>query len=206
MIAIAFGIAGLAIALLMVFSLQFFTLPDVDYIPDDSPRMLGNSREGSVPGAPVEIEVFEDFRCPHCATMSDTLMRVIIVYGSEVNVLIRQYPMMDGGFLAAMAVECARDQGFFWTYRDRLFMDQDRLDPRSLLNYADELGMDIARFAICLDSREKAGVVESDIIYGQELLVRGTPTVFINGRKIEGDQEYGVFKRMIDEEKRNAAG
>src|SRR5690606_31043959 len=92
---------------------------------------------------------------------------------------------------AARAARCAGDQGRYWEYHDALYARQARWSGRSStpLNdfeeYAAELGLDRAAFSACLRSDRHAEVVTANIMLGERLGVRGTPTVIVNGRRVE---------------------
>jgi protein-disulfide isomerase len=91
--------------------------------------------------------------------------------------------------LAAVASECAAEQGKFWQYHNLLFDNQQRLGREFLIAYATRLGLNTERFAACLSSDAVQARVERDTKAGAELGIDSTPTVFINGRKIKGALE-----------------
>lgn len=80
----------------------------------------------------------------------------------------------------------ANAQGKFWEMHDLLFLDTKKLDRDSLIDYAKRIGLDVARFTQELDSGKYAERVKQDMAEGQRAGVRGTPTIFFNGRKFEG--------------------
>ena len=101
---------------------------------------------------------------------------------------------------AANAVECAREQGKFWEYHDKLFENQKALDKDNLIQYAGELQLDDAEFTACLDSGKHTEAVQQDMADGQSVGVSGTPAFFINGRFLNGAVPYEQFAAIIDEE------
>lgn len=163
--------------------------------------VISNSREGTNPGAPIEMEVFGDFGCGNYADSADTLKRLMLVYGKNLNVRYRHYPQFENSDIAAAASECARDQNSFWPYHDLLTAGgPQELNRQVILLHASRLSIDMDYFNSCLDSEAKMELVASDKRHGEEMLVTGTPTFFINGRMFRGTQPYSRFKDVIDSE------
>jgi protein-disulfide isomerase len=107
-------------------------------------------------------------------------------------------------FKAGEAAHCAGDQGKYWEYHDKLFMNQRALQVDSLKKYATELGLQAGAFNTCLDSGKYADRVRAGLEQGGQLGVESTPTVFINGRAILGSQPLETFKSIIDDELQRA--
>lgn len=104
---------------------------------------------------------------------------------------------------AAEAAQCAREQGKFWEYHDKLFANQRALSDEDLKKYASELGLDTDKFNACYDSGKYRSDVLQDAQVGQQVGVRGTPAFFINGRFLSGAQPFNKFKEIIDQELEN---
>ena len=106
------------------------------------------------------------------------------------------------GKTAAEAAECANAQGAFWPYHDILFANQtgrsDQYSDRRLLAFADELNLDGEEFRSCLSSGYSRDVVQEDADLAAEMGVEATPSVFINGDKVEGAQPFEVYQEMIE--------
>jgi predicted DsbA family dithiol-disulfide isomerase len=83
---------------------------------------------------------------------------------------------------------------------DKLFENQRALDRASLEKYAQELGLDVARFRTALDSDKIGAKIASDMKEAAEVDVSGTPATFVNGRKIDGAYPYETFKKLVDQE------
>jgi protein-disulfide isomerase len=158
--------------------------------------------------APVTIEEFSEFYCPYCARfVFNTLPEIVENYVKKglVKFVFRNFPVHgEPAILAALAGECAHEQGRFWEYHDRLFTatskEYRQLDAPGLVNLAGDLGLDTAAFRECLSSGRYRANLEEDIAEGQRLGVGGTPTFFINGRKLVGAQPFERFKQIIEEE------
>ncbi|MFO0574399.1 MAG: thioredoxin domain-containing protein [Polyangia bacterium] len=151
--------------------------------------------------APVTIVEFSDFQCPFCSRVVPTLKKIKESFPGKVRVVWRNYPLSfhKDAPLAAEAAMAANAQGKFWEMHDKLFENQRALDRASLEKYAQELGLDLARFKADLDSNRYKSAVQGDVDYGNQLPGggMGTPTFFINGRKIAGAYPYEKFESMI---------
>ena len=158
--------------------------------------------------APVTLVEYSDFQCPFCARVMPTLKRVKETYGDQVRIVWKDFPLTaihPQAFGAAQAAHCAQEQGKFWEYHDRLFANQQALEPDSLKTHAAAVGLDAAAFSACLDTAKYADLVQAQMGVGTSLGVSSTPTVFINGRLVSGAQPYAVFTKIIDEELERAA-
>jgi protein-disulfide isomerase len=172
-------------------------------------------REGE-PGAPVSIVEFSDFQCPFCVQAYRDLRR-LIRSRSDVSLVFRHFPLDNtcnpnvqrslhpNACLAACAAECASQQGRFWEYHDRLFENNERLERDGLFRYAREVQLDIAAFRTCLDDPATRARVGEDIESGSKLGVTSTPTLFINGRMVEGALErlYYDYALIIEQHNRH---
>jgi protein-disulfide isomerase len=168
---------------------------DVSVAAEDA--VLGN------PKAAVTLIEFSDFQCPFCARVMPTLKKVHEVYGDRVRIVWKDFPLTaihPQAFRAAEAGQCAREQGKFWEYHDRLFANQQALEPEFLKKYAADAGLDAAKFSACMDTAKYGDKVQEQMGIGTRLGVGSTPTVFVNGRLVSGAQPYEVFAAVIDEE------
>ncbi len=152
--------------------------------------------------AAVVIVEFSDFQCPFCQQFSETLKRLKTVYGEDIRLVFKDYPLPNHmqDFKAAEAGHCANEQGNFWELHDTMFARQLELQIEDLKRYARELGLDQAAFDGCLDSGRFAETVLSDLTNGDRYGVSSTPTAFINGRVVMGDAPYDVLVEIIEEE------
>lgn len=154
--------------------------------------------------ARVTFVEFTDYECPFCERYSrESYPALISKYGDRIKYVIRNFPLTNmhpHAEKAAEAAECAADQHMFWEYHDRLFENRGSLEVSSLKSYAADLGLDNTRFEECLDSGAKAEIVAADVRVGHELLLRGTPTFFVNDHRIVGAQPLAVFEYYIEQE------
>ena len=146
---------------------------------DDPSRGPANAR--------VTIVEFTDFQCPACAAMQPVLDEVLKSYGDKVRFVVRDFPLLmhANARKAAEAANAANAQGKFFEYTALLFKRQKALDVPSLKKYASELGLDRAKFDAALDSGAFAAEVRHDVQDGETYGIESTPTIFINGVKLE---------------------
>lgn len=165
----------------------------VDVSVDDDPALGPED-------APIVIVEFSDFRCPYCARFhSQTLYPLLDQYEGQIRLVYRDFPIV-GGEQAALAAECADDQGVFWEYHDLLFENQSALSSNdALLELASQLDIDMDTFSACLENQDHLAEVEADFSDGVSYGVRGTPAFFVNGHPLVGAQPMPVFRQLIDE-------
>jgi protein-disulfide isomerase len=153
--------------------------------------------------APVTIVEFSDFHCPFCRGAVATVKEVLRQFPVQVKWVFRDFPLPSlhpQAFKAAEAARCAGEQGKFWEYHDILFDSQDQTTTADFKRFAEQLKLDGARFAGCLDSGKYRAAVEADMKDGTQLGVTGTPTFFINGRMLVGAQPLEQFRKVIERE------
>ena len=112
------------------------------------------------------------------------LEQVLEKYPDQVKLIFLSFPLRNHRFSkkAAVAALAAKKQGKFWEYHDRLFMNVDSLSDEKFLQIGGELGLDMERFTKDMDDLKIVATINQDIRLGAYLGVRGTPTVYINGR------------------------
>jgi protein-disulfide isomerase len=167
--------------------------PPVYKIATDDQPTKGN------PAASVTLVEFTDFQCPSCAATKPALDRIAAEYGERVRLVVRDYPLSQHAFAqkAAEAAEAAREQGKYWQYAALLFENQSALQTDKLKEYATRVGLDRAKFDAALDSGRFAESVGRDVRDGDRVGVMGTPTVFLNGSRIN-DTSYDGIKAAVE--------
>jgi protein-disulfide isomerase len=164
----------------------------------------GNAPSVGPKTAAVTIVEFSDFQCPFCSRVVPTVKQIEEKYKGKVRVVFRNYPLPfhDHAQLAAEAAMAANEQGKFWEMHDKLFGNQQALNRPDLEKYAQEIGLNVDKFKSDLDSGKEKTSVNSDVQYANGLPGggMGTPTFFINGRKISGAMPFESFASVIDEE------
>jgi len=123
-------------------------------------------------------------------------------FPGKVRLIFKDFPLgsHEGALPAAEAARCAGELGRFWEYHDLLFVGQPAFSATDLLGYAARLGLPSGPFAACVESHRHRDAVLADLAEGRAAGVRGTPTFFVNGRKIIGAQPVSTFTPVIDAE------
>lgn len=151
--------------------------------------------------APIVIVEFGDFECPYSKEAYPAIRQLAAERQDLVRYVWRDYPLEDihpEAKLAAVAASCADRSGKFWQMHDKLFANQDALGRDDLIGYATQIGLDKDDFAKCLDAGGEAGRIAADIAAGTAASVRGTPTFFVNGARIEGAVPYDILNQIVD--------
>jgi protein-disulfide isomerase len=131
-----------------------------------------------------------------------TVKKIMDTYKGKVRLVVKNYPYIyrDYSHIAAEASLAARDQGKYWEMHDLLLRRSPKLDRASLIQYANELGLDAMKFTESLDAKKHAQEIERDKKLAVDIDLYNTPTFFINGRKVVGERPFEYFKKIIDEE------
>lgn len=162
---------------------------------EDSP-LLGKA------DAKIQIVEYSDFQCPFCARVTQTLKDLKAKYGDELVVAFKHFPLAfhREAMPAALASMCAHEQGKFWEYHDQLFANMKQLLPDNLKGYAQAVGLDAAKFEECVASNRHQTKIDADMTEGRAAGVRGTPSIYINGRKFTPPDGFTVnsFSNVID--------
>lgn len=159
--------------------------------------------------APVTILEFADYQCPHCAQFASFTGRLLRRNYVEERGLLRWvlYDYLVGfpnDIPAAIAARCAGEQGRYWEMHDILLAQQSRWGSsdapgRAFRDYAAQLALDAESFQACLQERRPLEAVMASHAYGQSLGVNGTPTLFLNGRRLDNrtEADYETLERLI---------
>lgn len=173
-----------------------------NYIGNGEDYRYGNDN------APIVVQVFSDFGCPHCKTANDALIAAQHAFGIDKVVLVyRFYPLSNecnqfvGGkgwytynCSLVVAARCAGQQEKFWEFKDWAFSGQDWTDQEraknfsldGLKNQAKQLNMNVETFEQCLTGHSEDNKMRDDIILANSLSIQGTPLIIINGEIFHG--------------------
>ncbi|HEY3445740.1 MAG TPA: thioredoxin domain-containing protein [Myxococcales bacterium] len=156
--------------------------------------------------AKVTIVEWSDFQCPFCSRGAAVAHEILKAYPQDVKFVFRHQPLPfhPNAMPAAKAAMAAHKQGKFFEMHDKLFDAAKDLSPQKYEQFAQELQLNMAKFKADMDSAEVADQIKKDSEYGNQVGANGTPTFFVNGRKIEGAQPFEEFKRTIDQEIKRA--
>ena len=189
------------------------TLEQVQYnIPVEGFPSLGPD------DAPITIVEFSDFQCPYCTRWhEETYQQLLDAYPGKIRFVYRNFPLSfhQNAMMSAEAALCAFDQDQYWAYHDKLFAEKDLINNAegttlgvdTYVGFAKELSLDTDAFESCLTSEKHKDAVEADLTFAGSLptengepAVGGTPTFFINGRRLVGAYPLPYFKAIIDEQ------
>jgi protein-disulfide isomerase len=152
--------------------------------------------------APITIVEFSDFECPFCSRFArETAPALRRQYGDRIRWIFVNYPLRSihpNAYEAALAGECAAEQGRFWPFYDELFSGRHSLSASGYAQAAEAVDLDEERFDTCYDNADHAEEVMLDIKEGEKFYVLGTPTFYINGKRMEGAQRPEAFAVVID--------
>lgn len=157
--------------------------------------------------APVTVVEYGDFECPYCG-QAESVIRELLAGHGNVRYVWRHLPLTDvhpQAQLAAQASEAAAEQGAFWEMHDLLLDHQDALQPRDLVRYAADLGLDVDRFRAGLRANLGADRIAEDVDSADLSGVSGTPTFFVNGRRHLGAYDITDLSAAVKHAKKSAA-
>jgi protein-disulfide isomerase len=166
---------------------------------------LGHAPVTGPADAPVTIVAWSDYACGYCNRAQTTLDRLGRMYAGQLRWVHRTLPLDDDNTIAAEAALAAHAQGRFLPMNDRLYALLGRVDRATVELIARELGLDMVRFRADLDSHAFRASVTADQADARALGVLGTPTFFINGRAVFGNQPLKMFVEIVDQELARAA-
>jgi len=160
----------------------------------------GNAGAFGPADAKVTVVEFSDFQCPYCSRAATAVDQIKEKYGSKVRFVFRQFPlpMHQNARGAAEAALAANAQGKFWEFHDKMFQNQSKLDRADLEGFAKDVGLDVAAFKKALDSKTYAADVDADMKLGESVAVNGTPTMFINGARVQNPTSFEAISAQIE--------
>jgi len=153
-------------------------------------------------GAKVQIIEFGCFTCPYTKSSETAVRDILARYNGSVQYIFKTYPIPthDHSIDAAAASICANSQGRYWDYREAMFDNQSLVSSQGkpyLIQLADGLGLDVARFDACLNSNATLQQVSQMQEEGIASNIYGTPAFFVNKRYVKAsDLESAVQEEL----------
>jgi protein-disulfide isomerase len=173
--------------------------------PETSLFVRPHSRSLGPDDAKVTIVEFLDPECESCRAMHPMVKHLLGQYGGRVRLVVRYMPFHQNSVYAASALEAAGEQGRYWEMLEILFVHQPRWGdhhhpkPELIPELAEQIGLDMDAFGRSVNSSAHKKLVEADAADGKALGVTGTPTFFVNGRRLTR-LGYEPLKVLIEEE------
>ena len=143
--------------------------------------------------APLTLVEYGDYQCPYCGEVHPVIQRLREALGKKLRFVFRNFPLTQihpYALMAAETAEAAAAQGKFWEMHDLIFENQESLEPEALPAWANELELDMKKFAAAIRQGSIVKRIEEDRNGGIESGVNGTPSFFINGTQYDGEDDY----------------
>src|SRR5690242_4729914 len=199
--------------------------PGTQASPAAQQQAAANPAVAGVPGAdpphtrgpanaPVHIEEFGDFECPPCGLFHPILEQMEAEFGDKIQVTFREFPLVpthQHALAAASAAEAAGLQNKFWEMHDMLYDHQNdwkkEFDVRPVFEgYAKQIGLDVERYKRDANGDLVAQRIFADGKRGHSLGVKGTPTVFMNGREVPFENLPAEKLRVVIQNELRSSG
>lgn len=194
----AFGAMGLAS--------KHTNLPSATAVAEDTVNFTitaADHTQGPTTAKATLVE-FADFQCPACAAYFPLVERLKQDFPNDLRVVYRYFPLRQIHFQAqnsAQAAEAAGAQGKFWEMYSQLYTNQEAwantagMEPFN--KYATAIGLDMTKFTADSTSKATKDRINVDSEYGISIGINGTPTFYLNGKKIVNPQGYDQFKALV---------
>jgi protein-disulfide isomerase len=140
--------------------------------------------------AVVTLVEYGDYQCPYCGNAYPIVKKMQAKFGKKLRFAFRNFPLAEMhpfAMGAAEVAEAAALQGKFWEMHDRLYENQEALDPQSLLEHIRALHLDAAKIQDAINGGAVVDKIKSDFNSGVHSGVNGTPSFFINGVRFDGN-------------------
>lgn len=205
---VAIGVIGLFVLLFLNLQGQGVPTPTPEPVASLAEFCAENEEncvEKGNPDAPVTVVEVSDYGCPHCRNFNiggtAEALNSSYVETDQVRWIVFPYALRAATQPAAEAALCAAEQDQFFPYHEQLFEIQDSevaLTREGFVQAAETVGLDVEAFEACLDSNRYRSVVQENMSVAAGAGVAATPTFFINGQKVEGNQPLANFQQQLD--------
>lgn len=171
------------------------------------PVSAGDHIQGD-PKSPIVLVEYGDYECPHCGHAYPIIKRVQKHFGKQLAFVFRNFPLNEihpDAEAAAETAEFAAAHDRFWPVHDAIFENQAELGVPLFLKLAKSNGLSTDDLETALEKEQYAPRVREDFMGGVRSGVNGTPTFFINGRRLDTSWEYDDLVAAIDANLEKAA-
>jgi len=176
---------------------------DVQLTPESWATLLSEGVQAGPSEAPAQLVVFADFQCPACRGFNGTVLpKLRARFKDDLSVRYRHWPLgyHSEAVPAALASECAKQQGRFWEFHDTLYSQQSALGVKSYAQLAHEAGVpDTSLLNHCMQDPATIDPIERDRQLAETLGSEGTPTILLNGVLLRSGSLEGVLSDRIAE-------
>jgi protein-disulfide isomerase len=158
--------------------------------------------------APVTVVMFSDFQCPFCSQAIGIVDEALKGYPKDVKFIMKQFPLRQihpNADPAARAAIAAGKQGKFWEMHDELYKNGRNLSPETIKGIAEKIGLDSKKWEADMNSDGVKKQVDDELALGAKVDVRGTPSIFVEGKVLQNRSVEGM-KAQIDEELKKKKG
>ncbi|MFW5866783.1 MAG: DsbA family protein [Armatimonadota bacterium] len=160
---------------------------EIDMVELEAPVTDDDHMRGD-PDAPLTLVEYADYQCEACIDGFHAVEELIETHSDKVNVVFRHFPLMSYHPMAlpgAMAAEAAAEQGKFWEMHAKIFGAGGEFDEDDLVQWAEELGLDMEQFEEDRHSAEIEEHIREVRLEGARSGVNGTPTFFLDNWRID---------------------
>ncbi|MBT3182738.1 MAG: thioredoxin domain-containing protein [Deltaproteobacteria bacterium] len=180
------------------------SLHDIEVDPEWA--MWGN------PNAKVTLVEFSEYQCPFCRIAAFNIKPFLYEYKDDIKYYFVDFPLDNSCNLemsrqmhpvacfAARAAQCAGRKDAFWSFHDEMFRNQKKLSEDFIVGLAKDRGWDVDEFKGCIDSPEIKELVSGELKAGRKAGVSGTPSLFIDGKKLKYWRNPDVLRAVVKEE------
>jgi protein-disulfide isomerase len=198
------AVTFVVVLVLLAFAYYFYAM-NSDAGPVGEPKVTESDHvRGNLSGTVTLVE-FGDLQCPACGAYEPIVRQVTSDNSSILKVVYKHFPLTQihqNALLAAKAAEAASIQGKFWEMHDMMYDHQtewaNTLSARdAFLAYAKTLELDTEKFASDMASQAVEDKIVAEYKEGTLLGVQGTPTFFVNGKKIDNPASVEAFNQII---------
>lgn len=144
--------------------------------------------------AKVTLVEFADYKCGHCKDASKALKKIYSKYEGKVKFVFVDFPIIGDSQKIAEGAFCASKQNKYWQYNELAYEEQGKIDKAE--DFAKKLKLDDKQFKECMDKNEGQAIVQKGKAEGDRLGLTGTPSIFVNGRKILSYTPEGLTQEL----------
>lgn len=202
---------GAVVIIGLLFSGRFLNPAPTPATSDEAQSILALVADDHIKGNPdakVTLVEYLDFECEACGAFYPVIKQLGTDFPNDLKIVTRYFPLPGhkNSMTAAVAVEAASRQGKYWEMHDILFENQDKWGnkqmptPQVFEEYAETIGLDMEKFKADVADPTTAARVQRDFDASEKLGNDSTPSLFVNGEKIQNPRGYEEFKKLIQAE------